>query len=86
MCSSFVGVLTLDAQSDAGAQWFFQMSATLTTAPNSLVLLVNGAQAGNVYWSAVSSISLGSNSLIVGDLLAAKSITLGTDVSVSGYV
>src|SRR5665213_2411034 len=47
------GDLTLDAQGNPNAVWVFQMASTLTvgtpTAHRS-VLLVNGAQAKNVYW------------------------------------
>jgi hypothetical protein len=49
------GDLTLDAQGNANAVWIFQMSTSLTVGgagvafPQS-VLLINGAQAKNVFW------------------------------------
>ncbi len=47
------GNLTLDAQGDPNAFWVFQMNTTLTVGTpvsNRSVLLVNGAQAKNVFW------------------------------------
>jgi len=47
------GDLVLDAQGDPNAFWAFQMSTTLTVGTPVVhrnVLLVNGAQAKNVYW------------------------------------
>jgi hypothetical protein len=48
-----LGALTLDAHGDANAYWVFQMATTLTVGTptsNQSVLLVNGAQAKNVFW------------------------------------
>ena len=49
------GDLTLDAMGDANAVWVFQMASTLSVGgPGAAfpqnVMLVNGAQAKNVYW------------------------------------
>jgi len=47
------GDLTLDAKGDPNATWVFQMATTLTVGTPTFhrsVLLVNGAQAKNVYW------------------------------------
>ena len=47
------GDLTLDAQGDANASWVFQMATTLDVGDPTVhrsVLLVNGAQAKNVFW------------------------------------
>lgn len=57
------GDLTLDAQGDANAVWVFQMASTLTVGgpgaafPQSVVL-VNGAQAKNVYWQVGSAATI----------------------------
>lgn len=57
------GNLTLDAQGNANAVWVFQMATTLTVGgpgaafPQSVVL-VNGAQAKNVYWQVGSSATI----------------------------
>lgn len=57
------GDLTLDARGDANAVWVFQMATTLTVGgpgaafPQS-VILVNGAQAKNVYWQVGSAATI----------------------------
>src|SRR5581483_9240818 len=57
--ASVTGTLTLDAQGDPGAVWVFQVGSTLTTATNSRVLLINGAQQCNVFWQVGSSATIG---------------------------
>ena len=52
------GDLTLDAAGDSNAVWVFQMASSLTvgnTITPSSVLLLNGAQAKNVFWQVGSS-------------------------------
>src|SRR3984957_20416643 len=44
------GTVTLDAQGDPNAVFIFQIGSTLTTGSATSVLLVNGAQACNVFW------------------------------------
>jgi hypothetical protein len=54
-----LGPLTLDAKGDPNAYWVFQIGSTLTVgnsaAPEDVILL-NGAQAKNVYWAVGSNI------------------------------
>ncbi len=78
------GTLTLDAQGDPNAVFIFQMGSTLTTASASNILLINGAQACNVFWQVGSSATLGTNSNFVGTILALTSITATTGVIVNG--
>jgi hypothetical protein len=78
--------LTLDAQGDPNAIFIFQASSTLVTASGSVVKLINGAQACNVYWQVGSSATLGTNSTFVGTIMALTSATLTTGVNVSGRV
>ncbi|HTA13064.1 MAG TPA: ice-binding family protein, partial [Solirubrobacteraceae bacterium] len=44
------GSVTLDAQGNPNAVFIFQIPTTLITASNTTVLLINGAQACNVFW------------------------------------
>ena len=84
--SSFAmtGALTLDAQGDPSAVFIFQAGSTLITAPNSRVVLVNGAQACNVFWQVGSSATLGVGSTFVGTILALTSIAVNTNATVQG--
>jgi hypothetical protein len=53
------GPVTLDAQGDPNASWVFQIGSTLTvgdSAGPSSVILINGAQAKNVYWAVGSDV------------------------------
>jgi hypothetical protein len=52
--------LTLDAAGNPNATWVFQMAGSLTvggTAPQS-VILINGAQAANVFWQVGSAATI----------------------------
>jgi hypothetical protein len=55
-----LGPVTLDAQGDPNAYWVFQIPTSLTvgtSASSEDVILINGAQAKNVYWAVGSDIS-----------------------------
>jgi len=78
------GTLTLDAQGNANAQFIFQIASALTTATSSSVVLINGANAANVFWQIGSSATLGTSSTFAGDILAFSSISLGTGAVLNG--
>ena len=75
------GNLTLDAQGDSGAVWVFQTGAALTvglTATPRSVLLVNGAQAANVFWQVGSAARIEDASTMVGTIIAPSGVTFST--------
>jgi type VI secretion system secreted protein VgrG len=79
------GTLTLDGQNNPNSSFIFQAPAsTLTTASSSVVSLINGAQARNVFWQVGSSATIGTGSIFVGNILALTSITLSTNATVDG--
>src|SRR6195256_807249 len=78
------GDLTLDGHGDPSAVFIFQVGSTLTTASGSRVVLLDGAQACNVYWQVGSSATLGTGSSFRGNILALTSITLTTGATVEG--
>jgi hypothetical protein len=78
------GTLTLDAKGDPNAVFIFKAASTLITASASRVNLVNGAQASNVFWLVGSSATLGTYSVLRGNVLALASITVTTGVTVDG--
>ena len=80
------GTLTLDAEGDPNAVFIFRAASTLTTAGSSNVVLINGAQACNVFWQIGSSATLGTNSFLKGNILALTSATLTTGANVEGRV
>ena len=80
------GTLTLDAQGDPNAVFVFKAASTLITASASSVNLVNGARSANVFWLVGSSATLGTYSILRGNVLALASITVTTGVNVDGRV
>ncbi|MFH0831014.1 MAG: ice-binding family protein, partial [Parcubacteria group bacterium] len=80
------GTLTLDGQGNAGAVFIFKTASTLVTASNSNIVLINGAQACNVFWQVGSSATLGTDSTFRGNILALTSATLTTGADVDGRV
>ena len=75
------GDLTLDAQGDANAVWVFQSASALTvglSATPRRVLLINGAQARNVYWQVGSAARIEDGSAMVGTIIAPAGVTIST--------
>jgi hypothetical protein len=79
------GDLTLDAQGNANAVWVFQMASTLTVggpgaaAPQSIIL-VNGAQAKNVFWQVgtAATINAGGGGTMVGTIISQAGAEIST--------
>jgi hypothetical protein len=79
------GPLTLDAQGDPNASWVFQMGSYLTvgtpTAAES-VILINGAQAKNVFWAVGglpgAVINYGGGGTMVGTIISQPGITVSS--------
>jgi hypothetical protein len=77
------GDLTLDGGGDPNAVFVFQAGSTITTAGN--IILINGAQAQNVYWQVGSSATIGGGPATwQGSILALTSITLNNNVTLIG--
>ena len=80
------GELTLNGGGDPNAVFVFQAGSTLTTASGSLVTLINGTQACNVFWQVGSSATLGTGSTFRGTIMSMESITVTTGVTIQGRV
>jgi hypothetical protein len=80
------GTVTLDAENDPSAVFIFQAGSTLTTAASSTVVLLNGAQACNVFWQVGSSATFGTDSAFAGNVLAFTSITATTRATFNGQL
>jgi type VI secretion system secreted protein VgrG len=81
--AQLTGLLTLNGQGNANALFVFNIGSALTTASNSVVLLINGANGNNVYWTVGSSATLGTSSVFAGNILADQSITLNTAATIT---
>lgn len=76
------GTLTLDGGGDPNAMFVFQAGSGLTTAGD--IVLINGAQAANVYWVVGTSATIGTASQWKGNILAYTSITLVDNAKLIG--
>jgi hypothetical protein len=79
------GNLTLDAMGDANATWIFQTAAGLTVGVagplgNRSVLLINGAQAKNVYWyvGSAATINGAGGGVMTGTIVSSAGMTFST--------
>jgi len=80
------GPLTLDGQGDPSSVFIFQSAFNgtgLTIGDGSDIVLINGAQACNVFWR-VNSASIGTGATFVGTILALNSITVNNGSTVDG--
>jgi hypothetical protein len=79
-----MGNLTLDAKGDPNASWVFQMATTLTVgtpASNRSVLLVNGAQAKNVFWQVGTAATINGilgGGTMQGTIISQAAVSLST--------
>jgi Ice-binding-like len=77
---TLTGILTLSGN----GVFIFQAGSTLVTAPASVVRLINGASACNVFWQVSSSATLNIATTFVGTILALTDIHLKTGASITG--
>lgn len=83
--SGSAGNLTLDGQGNANAVWVFQSASTLTVGgpgaafPRS-VILINGAQAKNVFWQVGSfaTINAAGGGTMVGTIISQSGVSVST--------
>jgi hypothetical protein len=76
------GVLTLDGGGDPNARFVFQAGSSLITAGD--IVLINNAQAQNVYWVVGSSATLGTASQWKGNVVVLTSVTLVDNANLIG--
>ncbi|MBE0596901.1 MAG: DUF3494 domain-containing protein [Desulfuromonadales bacterium] len=78
------GFLTLDGQGDGNAVFIIRSETSITTEDQSRVILSGGAKAANVFWTAGSAVTLGTNSIMQGTMIAGTSISLLTGATLEG--
>jgi hypothetical protein len=81
---------TLDAQNDANAVFIFKVDSTLVDSGTLLlpgrILLVNGAQARNVWFVVGLDATIGSGTIWNGNILAGRTATINDGSTVTGRV
>ncbi|KAJ7823544.1 hypothetical protein B0H13DRAFT_2681438 [Mycena leptocephala] len=59
--------------------WIFQISGTLTQAPNMHITLTGGALSSNIIWVVAGTVAVGANAVFEGNILAQTDVVMGTD-------
>ena len=79
------GSLYLDAENNANAIFVIQINGALSTTASSSVILINGAQAKNVYWEVQGAVTINNNSTFCGNIVCnIGAISLGSGVNLNG--
>jgi len=78
------GFLYLDAKGDSNAVFVIRSATSITTESTSEVVLAGNARAKNIFWSAGSAVTLGTNSKMKGTIIASTSISLLTGARLDG--
>lgn len=82
------GTLTFDAENNPNAVFIININSSLTVGTEAKVELLNGAQAGNIFYRVGSSATLQTDSLMQGQIVAMESITMVTAAQIvcgAGY-
>ncbi len=87
--SSLNQSITLDALGNPNAVFIFKMPAgppnyAFSTNVNAQVKLINGAQACNVFWFVTGAVSLGSGTIMKGNIIAGGAITMAASTKLEG--
>jgi hypothetical protein len=81
--ASLAGTLTLDGQGDINALFIFRPGGAMTTGAMTMVVLINGASANNIFWISEGALSLAASTTMKGTLIAhnaAISAAAGADL------
>ena len=76
--------VTLDGQGDSNAQFIFQAATNMITYPATSFILINGAQAANVYWAIGTACTIGQAGSFVGTIMAGTAVVFMTETTLVG--
>lgn len=82
--AGLTGVCTLDGKGDPNAFFVFKVGGAWAQAASTSFVLVNSANARNIYWQVIGAISLGAGAQFVGTALAGGAITAGAGSKIQG--
>ncbi len=68
--STIAGILTLDGQNNSNSLFIFKINGALGVGDSTIIYLINGAKAKNVFWVAEGGISIGASSTVKGTFLS----------------
>ena len=76
--------ITLNAEGNVNADFFFISAAAITTGDSVYFLLEGGATFENVFWIATGAVTLRANSISQGTFISAAALTLGANANIYG--
>lgn len=76
---SIAGTLILDAQNNPSAKFILKFGGAFTSGTYATVVLLNGAQANNIYWIVEGAFSLAANTTLSGTVIANGAISIGVN-------
>ncbi len=83
--TTFTGTVYLDAEGNTNAVFVIKVNGAFATSTFSKVVLLNGAQAKNVYWKVDGAVNIGDNSMFNGTMVANNgAIITGVNDSING--
>lgn len=83
--TSFTDTLFLNALGDANAVFVLQLKGALSTSTYSKVILINQAQAKNVYWMVDGAVNINDYSIFNGTIICNNgAVALNTGVTING--
>jgi hypothetical protein len=83
---SVAGDLFLDTKGIDKAKWTFSVGGALVTAAGSKMSFIGGGKVGIVKWEIVGAVTLGADSIVIGNVDYVGGLTLGADASMTGVV
>jgi len=78
------GILTLDAGGDPNAVFVIRSAGAITSVAASQVVLLNGANAANVFWLSTGATALGAATTFVGTVIATAAASAGAGTVING--
>ena len=82
--STLTGDLILDGQNNPNAVFILQIGGAFSTGAASNVVVINSASLCNVYWQINGAVTLGSNSVFRGTLIADGAISVSPNAALIG--
>ncbi len=83
--STIAGTIILDGQNNPNSLFIFKINGSLGVGDATIIYLINGAAARNVFWVAEGGISIGASSVVKGTFLSHDgAVTMGSSCILEG--
>ncbi|KAJ7018704.1 hypothetical protein C8F04DRAFT_364793 [Mycena alexandri] len=66
--------------------WIFQIAGTLVQAANVKITLIGGAQSKNIIWAVAGTVTVGTNGVFQGNILAKTNVVIATNAIDNGCI